>query len=451
MQKQIITDALDEISNEKTFEKEGCIILNKPFIGGYIDQSNENEAHELINFFLDDRDNHFIYCNPYGQNVREAKTKQVEYVLFTSSAKGGCFYIEYIVHIERALHFQSLPKPTDRNKKSIIEKIDTAREEIKENIENLGYKDIEDIQYGGISLKDLFTDSIQVIPLTFLAGKIYRVKNPIKVDGNSENFDYNFQRNFGYVTSKSKSPKAYEELKKKIDAALKCEVEEVKLEKFNSNGQSTETVPTFMDLISMYRHEECYTQILYKLFNYKKELIPEFFLEAGIKVNESNTDKDWHIENEYVIENVGRLDLFIYNDNYNIIIENKVDSGINYVTKAGEKIDQLTRYYLYFENTKQKGEKTNIYLIFAPNEKITFLEAEIKSIGNNAVKTAFSNVIGYDKIREFFKNNQDKYSDFEYKGQFNDVLEVFRRLSLTRQKMCEENLLQNIYKIKQNP
>lgn len=168
-------------------------------------------------------------------------------------------------------------------------------------------------------------------------------------------------------------------------------------------------------------------------------------------MNESNTDKDWHIENEYIIENVGRLDLFIYNDNYNIIIENKVDSGINYVTKAGEKIDQLTRYYRYFENTKQKGEKTNIYLIFAPNEKITFLEAEIKSIGNNAVKTAFSNVIGYDKIREFFKNNQDKYSDFEYKGQFNDVLEVFRRLSLTRQKMCEENLLQNIYKIKQNP
>ena len=125
MQKQIITDALDEISNEKTFEKEGCIILNKPFIGGYIDQSNENEAHELINFFLDDKGNHFIYCNPYGQNVQGAATKQVEYVLFTSSAKAGCFYIEYIVEIAETLHSQSLPKPTNKNQESIIKKINT--------------------------------------------------------------------------------------------------------------------------------------------------------------------------------------------------------------------------------------------------------------------------------------------------------------------------------------
>ena len=38
----------------KVKNEEGCIILNKPFIGGYIDRSNKNEAHELINFFLDD-------------------------------------------------------------------------------------------------------------------------------------------------------------------------------------------------------------------------------------------------------------------------------------------------------------------------------------------------------------------------------------------------------------
>lgn len=431
--------------------EEKCIILNKPFIGRYIDQSNENEAHELINFFLDDKGNHFIYCNPYGQNVREAKTKQVEYVLFTSSAKGGCFYIEYIVQIERALHFQSLPKPTDRNKKSIIEKIDTAMEEIKENIENLGYKDIEDIQYGGIPLKALFTDSIQVIPLTFLAKKIYKLENPIKIDGNTEMFDYNFQRNFGYVTSKNKSPNAYEELKKKIDVEIQQQqIEELKLEKFNLKGYFSQIVPTFMDLISMYRQEECYTQILYKLFNYRKELISEFLRAIGVNEYENGTEKDWHIENEYVIKNVGRLDLFISSDNYNIIIENKVDSGINYVSKEGEKTDQLTRYYQYFENPEQKGKKKNLYLIFAPNEKIRFIKAEIKSIENDKVRDAFEKVIGYKTIYDFFKKNQEKYTNFEYKSQFNDVLEVFRRLSLTRQKMCEENLLQNIYKSNQN-
>ncbi len=431
--------------------EEKCIILNKPFIGGYIDQSNENEAHELINFFLDDKGNHFIYCNPYGQNVRDAADKQVEYVLFTSSAKAGCFYIEYIVEIGATLHSQSLPKPTDRNRKTIDSKICDAMSEIEENIKNLGYKTIEDIQYGGISLNNLFTDSIQVIPLTFLAENIYRLKNPIKIEGNSEIFDYNFQRNFGYVTSESKSPKAYKELKEKIKATIdQQQVNKLTVKKFNLNGlkgRYSQAIPTFMDLISMYRQEECYTQILYKLFNYRKELIHRFLHEIGIEANNNDTDKDWHIENEYVIKNVGRLDLFIYNDNYNIIIENKIDSGINYVSKDKEKTDQLTRYYKYFEDSEHKGIQKNIYLIFAPNEKTTFIKAEIKSIGNDKVATAFK-IIEYKQIYEFFKKNENEYSNFEYIGQFNNILEVFRRLSLTRQEMCEENLLQNIYKIR---
>ena len=429
----------------KTIEKEECIILNKPFIGRYIDQSNENEAHELINFFLDDKGNHFIYCNPYGQNVANADNKKINYLIFTSSLKNKCFYIEYIIKIKESLHTQSISKTEIATQKA-EQKIKKAKQEIEDKIKKYDYNSIDEIKYGGIPITSLFTDAIHVIPLTFLAEKIYRVKNPIRVDGNSENFDYNFQRNFGYVTSESKSNKAYKELKERIEAALQQDVEELELEKFNLNGQSIKTVPTFMDLISMYRQEECYTQILYKLFNYRKELIPKFLDEIGIDANEN--DKDWRIENEYVIKNIGRLDLFISNNNYNIIIENKVDSGINYVTRNGEKTDQLTRYYQYFENSEQKGRKKNIYRIFAPNEKITFIEAEIKSIGNDEVEGAFRNIIGYDRLCEFFKNNKDEYSDFEYKGQFSDILEVFRRLSLTRQKMCEENLLQNIYKSK---
>lgn len=429
----------------KTIKKEECIILNKPFIGGYIDQSNENEAHELINFFLDDKENHFIYCNPYGQNVAGAGNKKIKYLIFTSSLKNKCFYIEYIIKIKESLHTQSISK-TEIATQKVEQKIKNAKQEIEDKIKEYGYKNIDEIKYGGISITSLFTDAIKVIPLTFLAEGIYRVKNPIKIDGSSENFDYNFQRNFGYVTSESKSNKAYKELKEIIEAALKKDVEELKLKQFKLDGQSINTVPTFMDLISMYRQEECYTQILYKLFNYGKELIPEFLNEIGIETSENDTD--WHIENEYVIKNVGRLDLFIYNDNYNIIIENKVDSGINYVTRNREKTDQLTRYYGYFENLE--GNKKNIYLIFAPNEKTTFIKAEIKSIAIDEVVTAFENVIDYEKIYNFFKNNQGKYTNFEYKSQFKDILEVFRRLSLTRQKMCEENLLQNICKANQD-
>ena len=234
------------------------------------------------------------------------------------------------------------------------------------------------------------------------------------------------------------------------------QVNKLTLEKFNLNdlkGRSSQAIPTFMDLISMYRQEECYTQILYKLFNHKKGVISKFL--RAINEEYENTpmgeegveNKEWHVESEYAIKNVGRLDLFIYNDNYNIIIENKIDSGINYVSKDEEKIDQLTRYYKYFEDPEQKGIKKNIYLIFAPNEKTTFIKAEIKSIGNDKVATAFK-IIEYKQIYEFFKKHENEYSNFEYIGQFKNILEVFRRLSLTRQEMCEENLLQNICKIR---
>lgn len=364
--------------------------------------------------------------------------------------KNKCFYIEYIIKIKESLHTQSISK-TEIATQKVEQKIKNAKQEIEDKIKKYGYKNIDEIKYGGISITSLFTDAIKVIPLTFLAEGIYRLKNPIKIEGNSEIFDYNFQRNFGYVTSESKSPKAYKELKEKIKAAIdQQQVNKLTLGKFNLNdlkGRSSQAIPTFMDLISMYRQEECYTQILYKLFNYRKELIHRFLHEIGIEANNNDTDKDWHIENEYVIKNVGRLDLFIYNDNYNIIIENKIDSGINYVSKDKEKIDQLTRYYKYFEDSEHKGIQKNIYLIFAPNEKTTFIKAEIKSIGNDKVATAFK-IIEYKQIYEFFKKNENEYSNFEYIGQFNNILEVFRRLSLTRQEMCEENLLQNIYKIR---
>lgn len=39
-------------------------------------------------------------------------------------------------------------------------------------------------------------------------------------------------------------------------------------------------------------------------------------------------------------------------------------------------------------------------------------------------------------------------ADFEYATYIDDIIEIFRRLSLSRQQMCEENLLNNIEKAK---
>lgn len=39
-------------------------------------------------------------------------------------------------------------------------------------------------------------------------------------------------------------------------------------------------------------------------------------------------------------------------------------------------------------------------------------------------------------------------ADYEYATYIDDIIEIFRRLSLSRQQMCEENLLNNIEKAK---
>ena len=444
-------------------EEEGCIVLNKPFIGGYIDRSNENEAHELINFFLDDRGKHFIYCSPYGQNVANAENRHVEYLVFASNKKNGSFYIEYIVKVARILHTVSLPKQASKNEEAIKRKIANAEKQINEKLQLLGYVNgIEDVKYGGISIKELFTDSIKVIPLTFLAEAIYKIKEPIKVgfadeEGREDNFDYNFQRNFGYITSESKNKEAYDELKIKIDSIIKTDKVEIQtLKKFDLNKNFTIKKATFIDLISMFRQEECYTQILYKLFDYKKELLGEF-----IKFLTTEKVIEWddavlhglEIKAEYVIKGVGRLDLYAYNASVNIIIENKVDSGINYIKgkNAEEKADQLKRYHEYFE--KMQGRR-NIYILICPNENISYLKAEIKNLEKkDETEESYKSykIVGYKLVYDFFFNKKKSLyeaADFEYATYIDDIIEIFRRLSLSRQQMCEENLLNNIEKAK---
>lgn len=409
-----------------------CIVLNKPFIGGYMDRSNQNEAHELINFFLADDGEYYIYCNPYGQNVKDADSKKVEYILFTSALKNGCFYIEYIVSINRHLHNVSLSKREIGTERA-DEEIEKAKQEIEEKLN----RKIDEVTYGGVPITKLFTDEIRVIPLTFQADAIFKLKTPICIK--RDEVDYNFQRNFGYVT-KNKNPKGYELLSNKINVALENnEVEELKLDKFNKGVLNQKITPTFMDLISMFRQEECYTRILFKLLGCKKELIPKFInCISDNKYNICSWQDEWQVECEYVVDNVGRLDLYVHNSHYNIIIENKIDSGINY---AGGN-NQLTRYYEHFS---VQGEKENIYLIFAPNEKLGLLTAEITGLEEDK----HYRIVGYDKIHRFFNCNKDNYQEFEYFANYADILEVFRRLSLSRKEESEERLIQNINRQKQ--
>ena len=197
----------------------------------------------------------------------------------------------------------------------------------------------------------------------------------------------------------------------------------------------------------MFRQEECYTQILFKLFSCNQNTLFKFI--GGIPKYNTNL----YIQPEYEIKDVGRLDVYasycnVNGEVTNVIIENKIDSGINYITSKGESIDQLTRYYEYFEEEKKKNNAENIYIILCPNEKEALLTAEIKSLKTcDDVKEVY-NIITYNKVYEFFNGKEEDFQDkgFEYMHCWGDIIELFRRLSLTRKEICEETLRNNIAK-----
>lgn len=444
-------------------QKEGCIILNKSFVGSYVDNFKEgHNAHEIINFIKSDKGTNFVYCNPYGQNVANAKDYDIKYLLVTSEFHNDVFFVDYVFKIKKVLHTQTISK-TIIGTENAETKIENAKKEINENLKNddkIQENSLDEITYGGKRLiDDFFTDDIKVIPVTFVAKSIRKAKETIRIE--KDVFDYKYQRNFGYVTEKSKSPKAYEIIKAKL-------ADESLWENFETKEYSQEKnpfKPTFMDLIDMHREEECYTRILFHLFNANQEFI-KVFLEKYInseKLPEKFNDdvkKDFNLEkinwnnvkvkSEYNLKNFemnskkGRLDILIQGDNFNIILENKVDSGINYITDEKTKKDQLSRYYEYFSSKENNNDyrKNNFYILLVPTEKRLFIGEELDRIdeenkSQESMKAHYG-IIDYGFTYDVFfaegrksplLNISDKEQEKIYLA---DIKELFRQLSLDK-------------------
>lgn len=448
---------------------ENCIILNKPFVGEYIG-SDGHDAHELINFYKADNGLHFLYNNPYGQNVNIKEfdgIPNVKYMLFCTEGKGKPnknFYIEYVAEIENSLHLQTISKVNIKNPKKVKEYMQKGIEEIN-NVLSTNYKKyncttIDDITYDGTQILSLFSDELGVIPVTFVCKKMYKLKERILINGNEKDFDYNFQRNFGYVSETNNSPKAYKIL---IDIIASLNLKNaMDINKFkpidikkNRDDLSALEKNTFLDLISMHKEEESYTKLIGNLICCDKRLINKFVLSIVDepsnnkiskyrnklikKCNFDNFNHNGHyLDTEYKIDD-GRIDLYTENDTCRLIIENKIESGINYSTNSiGEYKSQIENYYSYF--SKSSDKVMNIFVILAPEYKHEEIINELNQIGT--IKDYWQ-IIGYKFITNFIKDSENIIKKTKYGKYYNDIYLLCKRQSFSRSELAQIKLTRN--------
>ena len=130
------------------------ILLNKLFLGGWLDKQG-NIGHEIIDFLLTDKGEHYVYNNPLGvcpkdiwiDGTKFPRSKEEKYLgkymVLTSEKRGKEFDILYVIELAEKLHGFSAPK----NKTKLRDIQKKIQQDIIKN---------RDIKYNGKYLYDIY-------------------------------------------------------------------------------------------------------------------------------------------------------------------------------------------------------------------------------------------------------------------------------------------------------
>ena len=406
------------------------ILLNKQFIGGWLNIKG-NIAHEIIDFFLDDNNNYYVYNVPHGQcrediwingsneKLRTGKEKYVaKYLILSDKFKNNILNIKYVIELKEKLH-------NWKNKKNEIEK---KNNQIKNRklIEKLN------IKYGNKFLYQMFdekTDGTQ-FHVTFRAECIYKANQPLEIKLEQQNF----QRNRGYIQEDIHS-QDYKNILNKITSALKNnELEIFKLDKVvpktNVNYNNDKT---FLDFALINDNEQIFTNMLWSIFSYKNVFnyfCNDFIFEKNInKQNIQNIQFD--VVKEKKVQN-GRIDIFASSNTYDVIIENKIHSGLNGIKKE----DSCTQLKIYYDHILKERQKEPICFILIPNYKEEDILKEINK-SDEKMKNIFK-IITYKEIYIFLEKcikEQIIDSQYVYFRYLNDLLLGIKKHSLTSKEL----------------
>ncbi len=414
-------------------EEKNVIILNKCFEGAW----NENEgniSHEIIDFVLTDKDEHFIYNTPYGvcpdyiyvgekknneeKKKKDKETHQATYLLLTGKANmknkksklpknNSIFPINYCIELEEKIHSYNKPDNEDELNKN--------RKDVEEICQQ------NNIKYGEKYLHEIYKNDKSLL-VTFKAKKMWKAKTPIIVD-----LDYKFQRNKGYIKS-DENKKDYEELIKQINDNDNWE--DFNLTNIDIDKQQNIVEKNFLDLILKVDSEECYTNILYSVLKHSNLMTK--FCEKFKKTELVNEEK-FNVFREYSVAG-GRMDVCAESENHQqrVVIENKVFSGLNGIHK--DDSSQLDKYY---EWATKEPYKSPLCFVVAPDHRIEDLKKE-----TTQEMLKHYEFVGYSEIVNFLKENLTELEneDYEFNKYAKDFISVFSHHAHKSKQEYFENL-----------
>ena len=461
------------MARTKSEVEEKFILLNKPFNGSWTYQDG-NIAHEIIDFFLTDSGEYYVYNIPYG---RTCNGRVPDYIVLTSEGT-NVVKIEYIIKPSEAVHglgYSTRKKDDNKDGEKDNYSPTNNNEENRKKIEHIIKE--KNIRYGGKLLSKLYDSKTDVgLLVSYKAEWIKKPKEPLVFDFRESG--YIFQHAYGYISNEwnikyvnnkyfgkdklskrqkdiietsEKKSKAYHALKKKIEELdQKGELVELPLSPIDVHTKKfsglTFSKTTFLDFILKTNSEECYTNLLCNLFVSDKNLFCRFVQELLKKEKVCSISSFINTNLKYINREKsvsrGRMDIcaeFEINGMiHRIVLENKVDSGLN--GKGGaENQTQLTQYY----NWATENGATPHCFILVPGYHENFLLDEIKTYDKDMMDNY--TIIKYRDIFDFIKaHSSDIKSNKDYRKFYADIFELFGRLSLDRLSLFEYLFIQAI-------
>ncbi len=474
-----------------TQNKDGrhVILINRVFEGSWKDKDG-NVSHEIIDYFLADDKNHYVYNVPYGQCPSgKNKTATVDYVLLVGHGRNFPIY-GYIEIKEQFL-------------RDILNKKNVKK---KDAIENLQQK-LEEIKYCGKPIAKIFQNDIDNTYMVTFRG--YEVLHIPKISLYNQHTDDNESvfrnqqsdqweihlngqfRNSKYVDNEENFD-LYDKLKKFIKPDNEI-WEQEKLRTVDENSDCSEDyLPnTFLDLINKDDNEECYTNIFYALFTNKikdkrcgfDEFL-EFLNESKNELKTHNTfkndynafaffdtktdgawsmkiekitkssaanakdsQKEQHVDESKEKQQSGRIDIFAESEGTTktaVIIENKINSGIN-----GPEKNQLEYYYKW---AQERVDNKILILLTVPDANVKKLQQELAAryenngdTSNQKLKEDVKNstlIVPYSIIRDFVKKEKlnGHLESWQYKSLTDQIISLLNRHSEESQQTKFENL-----------
>lgn len=402
---------------EKTFEGEDghVILLNKPFLGGWLDDEG-NIGHEIIDFLFTDNNEYFVYNNPWGacpdniwvegttKLVRNSKEKYIgKYMVLTSETRNKDFDILYVIELKEKLHRYHIKKEESLDVRCPKEMVGLIKE--------------LNAVYNGRYLYDIF--EYESLCLTFRGNKIYKAVQPITITG----LNYNFQRNKGYIYN-DQYPNDYSIVLSTIENAIA----DGKLVDFTPRNVNREQIgdlnanKTFLDLISMQDSEQVYTNILHSLLE-QGDLLKHFCLRF-------KEDKAFDFDGVFKVFREtkvvdGRMDVCAESENQRIIIENKVYSGLNGL----KPVDNKTQLSTYYDWGKIKKIDPLCFVV-APNFRLGDIKTEISNL-DPLMKPVYL-VKTYGDIADFIEKEYSEGNipqDYTYYSLIPQIINAFKNFS----------------------